>query len=267
MMHPIWSMPAYLDITKKYIDDYGDGLFSPRYYVGHEGTYGKMIEDQEIFGIRGRVFLGLCTEASSMLNEDLDDKIERYMEEMESIVKYTTVTKHKKYTGLFDFHEVEGSKGYTYERNKEKILDARKRFGYFAVFTTDQHATAQNIIDAYRNKDFDEKQFYELKQYMDARRPRVHSQSAFDGKYTILVIALIMRTWLKEKLGSYKKAHHLTLKRIMIKLSDIRMFVDDDEIRLLKSLTAEQRDILALCGIDHDQLEMQYREALLDKQN
>ncbi len=117
------------------------------------------------------------------MNGGLDAKIERYEEELKSIAKYSTAIKNKKYTGIFDFQKQPGGDGYTYEKNREKICAARKNFGKFAIFTTDRNITAQGIIDAYRDKDFDEKQFYDLKQYMDARRPRVQSQKTFDGKY------------------------------------------------------------------------------------
>lgn len=257
------GIPAYLDCAKYYIDTYGQGIYSPEFYLNHSGTYGKMVDGQEIFGIKGRVFIGLCTESSKMLNEDLDCKLERYEEEMTSIAKYNTVIKKKKYVGLYDFFENENDKGFSYKRNEKKIHAARKRLGYFVIFTTDMRISAQKIIDVYRDKDYDEKQFYDLKQYMGARRPRVHRQEIYDGKYFVLMIALIFRTWLKKKLNSYKTAHHLTLKRCMVKLSDIKMFVAQDEVRLLKSITAEQRAILQLCSVNPETLEQKVYEAIL----
>ena len=177
------GMPAYLDLAKSYIDEHKGGLYSPSYYLNHSGTYGKIIEEQEVFGIQGRVFIGLCTESAKMLNEDLDAKLERYEAEIDEIARYSTVIKKKKYTSLFDFEKNEKGCGFSYMRNEEKINFVRSRFGCFVIFTTDMNATAQGIIDAYRDKDYDEKQFYDLKQYMGARRPRVHGQKTFDGKY------------------------------------------------------------------------------------
>lgn len=260
------GMPAYLDCAKGYIDEFKETLYSPSYYLNHSGTYGRIVEDQEIFGIKGRVFVGLCTESAKLLNEDLDAKLERYESEISGIAWYKTVIKQKKYTSLFDFKKNEEGSGFSYVRNEEKINSVRSRFGYFVIFTTDIHATAQGIIDAYRDKDYDEKQFYDLKQYMGARRPRVHGQRTFDGKYAVLMIALIYRTWLKEKLRSYKTAHHLTLKRCMMKLSDIKMLVDSDEVRLLKSITAEQRALLEACSVDPDSLEATMREYILESE-
>ena len=198
-----------------------------------------------------------------MLNDDLDAKLELYEGVLCQIKRYETVARQKRYTGLFDILPDADGKGFGFRRNEDKIRTARRRFGYFVIFTTDTTATAKSIIRCYRDKDYDEKLFYDLKQYMGARRPRVHRQGTFDGKYSILMLALILRTWMKRKLHKYKTAHHLTLKRCIMKLSDIKMFIDDDEIRLLKSMTAEQRDLLGACSVDYESLEETVRQAIL----
>ena len=256
------GMPAYLNDAKTIISTWGNDLYDPKYLLSYSGTYGKMIDDVEIFGIKGRVFIGLCTESREFLNDDLSSKIYRYREEIEIIAKYSTVIKHKKYTDLFDFVPNQGDNGFTYSLNKDKEIAARRNFGYFAIFTTDMKATADDIIKYYREKDLDEKMFYDIKVYMNGRHPRIHSQSRFEGKYFAVFLALILRTWLKQKLHDYKTAHHLTLKRCLMKLSDVRIYQDERGVRYLKSLTAEQRTLLNLCGVDEKVLETTCRKAL-----
>ena len=249
------GMPMYLDSSKRYVDSYGNELYTAEHLLGYSGTYGTVIENQEVLGIRGRVLIGLCAEAREMLNDDLTAKIIRYEREMNQIAKYDTVINKKKYTGLFDIDRSADGSGFTYRLNREKEIAARKYFGYFTIFTTDKNATANDIITYYRDKDLDEKMFYDMKVYMNGRRARTHKQSTFDGKYFIVFIALILRTWLKKKLGAYKKSHHLTLKRCLMKLSDVRIYQDESSVRYLKSVTAEQRELLRLCGVDAEQLE------------
>ena len=123
-------------------------------------------------------------------------------------------------------------------------------------------ATADDIIKYYREKDLDEKMFYGIKVYMNGRHPRVHSQPAFEGKYFAVFLALILRTWLKQKLDDYKKSHHLTLKRCIMKLSDVRIYQDERGVRYLKAITAEQRTLLNLCGVDEEELEKTCRKIL-----
>jgi len=209
------------------------------------------------------VLVGFCPESMRLLNSDLDAKLRRWeLEDIPEVKKYKTVITRKKFTGLFDFHEAEGG-GYTFERNPAKVAAARRRFGYFCIFTTDPDASAKELVDTYRDKDGVEKQFMELKRYMDARRPRVHSQKAFDGKYDLLMISLILRRWLRDRLGAYMEAKKMNLKRCLMKLSDVRMYVDDREVRLEKAITKEQRELLALCGVDPLKLEDSMRESIL----
>ena len=146
---------------------------------------------------------------------------------------------------------------------RSRIAEARRRFGYFTIHTTDREATAKEIVDAYREKDEDEKQCMGLKQFLGARRPRVHSQEALEGKYFVLLVALVLTKWLRERLGAYMSAHHLTLRRCLMKMSDVRMYVADDEVRLEKAITSEQRELLAPCGGDAEGLEERERASII----
>ena len=56
--------------------------------------------------------------------------------------------------------------------------------------------------------------------------------------------------WPRERPGPYTSAHHLTPERCLTRLSDVRMCVADDEVRLEKAITRERRELLALCGVD-----------------
>ena len=258
------GMPAYLDVSKAYVDAHGAEVKEAENYVGHDGTFALMVEGQEVLGIPGRVLVGWCPKSMMLLNEDLDRKIQSYeRNEIPQIKKYSTVKRKKKFTGLFDFEEAEGG-GFTFSRNAEKIAEARRRYGYFTIFTTDPDATAEQIVTVYRDKDGVEKQFTELKQYMDARRARVHSQEAFDGKYDVLVVSLILRRWLRNRLGGYMGAKHLTLDDCLDKLSDIEMYIADDEVRLRKAMTKEQRELLELCGVDPAKLEQRERASIIE---
>lgn len=189
-----------------------------------------------------------------MLNEDLTSKIERYKIEMNGIAKYDTVIKQKKYTDLFDITKNDNDKGFSYKENYAKINKIRHYFGYFILFTNDEDATASSIIEIYKEKGTVEKLFYDMKQYINARRIRVHKKSTFDGKYFITFISLILRRWLVNKLYQYKTAKHLTLKRCIMKLNDVMIYYNSRSIHLLKAITAEQRDLLNICNVNEDKM-------------
>lgn len=256
------GMPICLNLTKKYVDDHGQDLYSPCYLLNYSGTYGKILEGQEVMGLKGRVFIGLCVKSREMLNDDLNAKIERYAMELQEIAKYETAVKHSKYTNLFDLKVDKNGVGFNFSLNREKELKSRKYFGYFLIFTQDTLASPEDILTAYREKDLDEKMFYDLKVYMEGKRPRVHRQETFQGKYFAVLIAIILRTWLKQRLRDYKMAYHLTLKRCLMKLSDIRIYQDQFDIRYLKALTAEQRKLLEICDVDANYLENLFKNTL-----
>ena len=257
------GMPICLDVSKSYVDRHGQGLICADNYVGHDGTYAKVVEDQEIFGVRCRVLVGFCMESAMLLNDDLDAKVMRYeSEDIPSIKRHATVTRHKKYTNLFDFEQTEDGR-FTFCRNEAKIAAARKRFGYFTLFTTDPDATARELVGCYRDKDSVEKQFWEMKRGMDGRRPRVHSQQALDGKYGLLFICLIIRRWLRKRLEVYMGANNVPLKRCIMKLSDVKVYYDADEVRLEKAITKQQREMLEACGVDPKTLESRARETIV----
>ena len=92
----------------------------------------------------------------------------------------------------------------------------------------------------------------------------MHARRGFDGKYDVLVISLILRRWLRDRLGGYMESRHMTLRRCLMKLSDVRMYVSDDEVRLEKAITKEQRELLELCGVDPARLVQSARASIVE---
>ena len=248
------GMPGNLKESKSIIKEYGNDVYKAEYSTDYTDTFGKII-DYEIFGIKGNIFVGMDTNARNLKLGDLRSKIARYEYELKhSRKKYSTIIKEKKYTDLFLIQEKENSKGFTFELDNEKVEEISSNYGYFLVFTTDKKATANDIIGYYREKDADEKMFYALKNYNDLERLRTHYQKTTDGKIFVSFIALILRAWLDDKLYEYKKRTRLPLKKIIMKLSDIQLLHSKNETRYVKSLTKEQKEILAIFGLNPEDL-------------
>ena len=47
---------------------------------------------------------------------------------------------------------------------------------------------------------------------------------------------------------------HYTLKRCVLKLNNVRILRQGDDVQLLKAITAEQREMLQLCNVNIDGL-------------
>lgn len=256
------GMPGNLKESQRLIEEYGSDLYKAEFSTDYPDTFGKIM-DYEIYGIKGKAFIGMDTNARNLKLGDLRSKIARYENELKhNRKKYSTVIKEKKYTELFSIQEKENSKGFTFEFDKEKVEKISCNYGYFLVFSTDLKSTANNIIYYYREKDVDEKMFYALKNYNDLDRLRTHQQKTTDGKVFITFISLILRAWLNEKLYEYKKRTHLPLKKIILKMSDIQILHSKNETRYLKNVTKEQKEILGIFDLNTDDLEKKIKKSL-----
>lgn len=244
------GMPMKLKSSKELVDKYGSDIYDYQYSTNYLNTFGKLVE-YEIYGVKGKVFLGMDTQARNLEIETIREKIERIEEDLKHTrKKYETIFKNKTVTKYFDIKPKENSKGFTFELNEEKIKNDTKYCGYFLIFTTDMEAASKDIIYFYREKDVDEKIFYAMKNYIDLGRLRTHKQSTTDGKIFVAFISLIIRSWIMQKVYDYKTMNHLTYKKIANILNDIIVIDTLGEVRLLKSITKQQKEILAIFGLD-----------------
>lgn len=249
------GMPSTLDASKKLLDTYRSEVYSITNRTSFGSNY-AMLKDYEIFGIKGKVLIGLCVDTKELMMESLKEDIARRTKELDDgkIKKYETVIKKKRYTELFEIESKEDGTGYTYSLNEDAVFKMAENFGYFLVFTTDHEMKGNDILYYYRAKDTDEKMFYQLKIYLEAGRIRTHNQETTDGKLFTLFIALIMRSYLYQKLEGYKTVNHLTLEKCFRKLENIQMIKVGNEMRLTKALTKQQKELLEIFEIDIDQV-------------
>ena len=244
------GMPMTLKASKELIDKYGSDIYQYQHSTGYTSTYGKLV-DYEIYGVKGKVFIGIDTQSRNLKIENITSKVERIKHELtHTRKKYATVSKDKKITKYFDINPKENSNGFTFELNETKMNEITKYYGYFLIFTTDSEVTSKDIIYYYREKDVDEKIFYAMKNYIDLGRLRTHKQATTDGKIFVSFVALIIRSWIMQKIFEYKQMNNLTYKKIANILNDIIVLTTKDDVRLLKSITKQQKEILALFGIN-----------------
>lgn len=250
------GMPSHLDYSKELLDTYREGLYDFKNSTSFESNYARMAE-YNIYGIDGRVMIGLNTMTRDLMTASLRKDIAKREKELKEkkIKKYETVLSKKRYTELFDIIPDKNGKDYEYRLNETAVHECSKNYGYFLVFTTDHEATAEDILYYYREKDVDEKMFYQLKDYMEARRLHTHTQKTTDGKLFVLFIALIMRSRLYQKLKQYKTANHMTLEKCIRKLENIQVILRKNQSpRLVKELTRQQKDLLDIFQIDINKL-------------
>lgn len=248
------GMPSHLDVSKDLLNKYRDSLYNIMYDTSYESNYARLV-DCTVYGIKGRALIGLNANTRDLMMKSLRKDITKRENELKNrkIKKYSTVIKRSRYTELFDIAPIDGTEDYTFKLNEEAISEMSKNYGYFLVFTTDMKSSANDILYYYREKDVDEKMFYQLKDYMGARRLHTQNQDTTNGKLFVLFIALIIRSYMYQKLSTFKTINHLTFEKCLRKLDDIEIIKRKNlPVRLTKEVTKQQRDMLEIFGVDID---------------
>jgi len=112
--------------------------------------------------------------------------------------------------------------------------------------------TSNEVPEIYRRKDVVEKCFDNLKNALDMKRLRSHSNETAEGKIFIAFIALILRSILENKIGEYNRNNNLTIEKVIKELSKIRLVTFSNGSSLLNPITKKQRLILENFGLTEE---------------
>ena len=95
------------------------------------------------------------------------------------------------------------------KRNEEAIRKKTELNGYFVILTNDSK-DPKYILELYRTKDIVEKTFNNLKNDLDLRRLKVHSDAAMEGRIFVGFIGLVFASYIRNTMrlkGLYEKIH------------------------------------------------------------
>ena len=247
-------MPAGHEMGRAYIDAYGSDLVDEKNTLCFDGTYATIIEDQDVLGVSGRVVVGYSAREKAYLTTQLDNMVNqlefRYLPTYED---FDEVVADPRHSDLFDFERTADG-GFTFSRSEEKIEALKRRLGFFCIFTTDGKATAQELYDRICRLDDYSEQCLTIWKATEPARSYMFDRHNGGWRNTVLFISLFLRRWLETRLADLPVTGDVTLEHFISKLSDVMLYVDDEEIRLMRRITAEQRKILDLCGVAADDL-------------
>ena len=116
--------------------------------------------------------------------------------------------------------------------------------------TTDLRKTPADVLDIYRMRDVIETCFDDLKNGIDMKRLRVHSEEALEGKAFAAFIALIFRSFVHSKLKDYLAQQRMSLAQVFDELRMIKAVKIRDGMLLSNPVTKKQRTILSHFGKD-----------------
>lgn len=138
--------------------------------------------------------------------------------------------------------------------NDEKVMDAIKLCGTFAIFTTELNMDSYDCLNKYRAKDACEKNFANLKNELIGERMLVHSSDAWHGKLFVLFISLIVRTFLHNKLKSWIRDNRSSLRAAFAELAELKCRKNGERWILKEALTKPQKEIASALGLPLDYL-------------
>ena len=102
-------------------------------------------------------------------------------------------------------------------------------------------------LEIYRSKDAVEKNFDDLKNDLDMKRLRIHTQSTMDGRIFIQFIALILITKLKEVMRENNWFQNHNLQEVIEEMKSIReVSIEGKRKKLITQLTGFQSEIVEL---------------------
>lgn len=243
----IMGLANSLVLSKEMIARYGGQATSSRYDIGLTGVKGMAVGDER-YGFRSNIHL-FCAN-SKMADEEriFKEKLARWEE---SLREGKSVKNAEDYFTTTD----DGNGGRAVVRNHDAIDDKIRNLGYFLMMTTDLNKTPEDILDIYRRKDIIEKSFDELKNDLDMKRLRVHSEDATAGKMFIAFIGLILRTYAHNKLKNFLDANRpFSMAQVFDELRMIKTVKTKDEMLLHNPVTRKQRTILEQFGLGEDDI-------------
>lgn len=141
-------------------------------------------------------------------------------------------------------------RGRRVQYNEEAIREHRQNtIGWFVLISNDVK-DATEALRLYRAKDAVEKNFDNLKNSLDMKRLRIHSNESMSGRIFIQFVALILVAFLQRILDEtgYSKNHNL--QEVFSELKPIhQVSVEGQRKKLITTPTKRQREILDLFQI------------------
>jgi hypothetical protein len=227
--------------TQTAIDSVKERIGSMRNLVG-ESVYSLSVHSR-FYGESSTLHVFFNPELGEQQRRDLLRVVANMEIELSQISKASS-KQLKRFSRFFDVVQSDGV--LSYSRNYDKIDTTAKNCGVFCILTNTA-LSGSDILSVYRRKDTIEKGFDDIKNHIDMKRMRVHTDAAVNGKLFCAFVALIVASRISNCLEIYngvsdKRA--LTKRGLFCELEKIRAVTYSSGSRLMNPLTKTQRAIL-----------------------
>lgn len=134
--------------------------------------------------------------------------------------------------------------------NEEAIAEYKRNFtGWFVLMSNDVKDKVK-ALEVYRQKDAVEKNFDDLKNDLDMKRLRIHSNAAMDGRIFLQFLALILTTRLNQVMRQNDMFKNHDLQEVLDEMKTIREIrVKNKRKKFVTTLTGFQQRIIDVFGL------------------
>jgi len=251
----IIGMSNGLNLSKEMIKKYGKQVISSEYDIGDTETTGIAIEDDR-YGFRCKIMLYHSYEKRLGETNIFKSKLKKWENDL---LEGKTVKAAEGYFIVTKEHKGD-AETISVLRNHKEVDEVLDNSGYFLIMTTDFSKTPAEVLDIYRMKDVVESCFDDLKNGIDMKRLRVHSEAALEGKAFVAFIALIFRSFAHNKLKDYLARQRLSLAQAFDELRMIKAVKIRDGMLLCNPITKKQRTILSFFNKDEQNVILDLRK-------
>lgn len=140
-------------------------------------------------------------------------------------------------------------KGSTIVKADQEAVEQHNRNSGFLVLISNHVKDAHDALDIYREKETAESGFDDVKNEMDFKRLRIHTEPAMDGKIFLAFLSLIIRLRISNVMLADAELRSKSRREIFEEMSLLRMTVIDGKNILYTERTKLQKRVIKAFGI------------------
>jgi len=133
-------------------------------------------------------------------------------------------------------------------RNEEVINEYLKNKGFVVIISNDLH-DVQETLFLYRSKDIVEQAFDNLKNELDMKRLRIHSELAMAGRLFLGFITLIIHSWINKKMKDADLYKKWTQEEVMCDLKKLKIVDLDPKQIIMTEISKRQKNLFKVFQI------------------
>ncbi len=253
------SAKTSLSFIRKHLDAVYDDLRLYPHYDENTNTYGMTVHSQwdyqqarpykgDILEEARRMYVHLYYSIDKGAEEEtaFDQKIAAWYKELANNKRKEANSGH--YEKYFIVRQTP-KRGLTVTVNEDAVRRARRYFGYFALISNEK-MDAFTALHLYRMKDVVEKAFGNIKERLNMRRLLVSSERGLDGKLFVEFVALILISYIHQKMKENDLYKQYSMHQLLDKLDVIECFEEPGHSLRIGELLLEQIKLYTHMGLD-----------------